>query len=117
MQLCILRFYYVAAGSSLAAYMYVNEGSYNPFVRPHKAFSLLPEKLELSDALCETVTKREVLEQTKDSMKTKMEAYVTNLQGQIVKSLQAVEPDAKFVVDRWERKEVKLEYYVFLVYK
>lgn len=87
--------------------MYINEDLYNPFVRPHKAFTLLPEKLELSDALCETVTKREVLEQNKESMKAKMEAYVTNLQGQIVKALQEQEPEAKFVVDKWERKEVK----------
>lgn len=39
-------------------------------------------------------------------MKCQMEAYITNLQGKIIKKLQELEPEGKFEVDRWNRPEV-----------
>ena len=41
----------------------------------------------------------------KHLMKYKMEAYVTNLQGKIIKKLQELEPETEFYVDRYIRKE------------
>ncbi len=38
-------------------------------------------------------------------MRYRMEAYITNLQGQIIKQLQELETGAKFKVDRWLREE------------
>jgi coproporphyrinogen III oxidase len=38
-------------------------------------------------------------------MRYKMEAYVTNLQGKVIKELQKHEPEVQFKVDKWARKE------------
>jgi hypothetical protein len=77
-----------------------------PHKRPHYAFSLFSSSnLELSDCLTETITDSNQLNANKDLMKCKMEAFVTNLQGQIIKKLQEFEPESKFIVDRWTRKE------------
>ena len=95
----------MAAASGVTTYLIVNKGYTSPENMPHHAASSLPA-LELGDCLTNTVTDEKVLEATKDQMKSRMEAYVTNLQGKIIKSLQALEPEKKFLVDRWMRKEV-----------
>ena len=61
--------------------------------------------LELSDALTDTITDEAILLQNPNSMRTKMEVYVTNLQGQIIRKFQEIEPQSKFIVDKWARKE------------
>ena len=62
--------------------------------------------LELSDALAGTITNEETLLANKDLMRSKMEVFVTNLQGKIIKQFQELEPGAEFTVDKWARKEV-----------
>ena len=98
----------MVAATGVTTYLIVNKGYTSPENMPHHAaFSFLSSsKLELSDCLTNTITDEKVLEATKDQMKSRMEAYVTNLQGKIIKSLQALEPEKKFLVDRWMRKEV-----------
>lgn len=61
--------------------------------------------LDLSDALAGTITDEQTLMTNKDLMRSKMEVYVTNLQGKIIKKFQELEPGAEFTVDKWERKE------------
>ena len=62
--------------------------------------------IDLSDAATQPITDIETLNSNSDKMRYKMEAFITNLQGKIVKELQSLENDAKFVVDRWLREEV-----------
>ncbi len=63
--------------------------------------------IDLSDALVEPITDVNTLKSNSDKMKHKMEVFITNLQGKIIKELQSLESDAKFFVDRWTRPEVK----------
>lgn len=69
------------------------------------AFSLFPAKIDLSDVLTEPVSGEKTIMENKDKMKYKMEAFITNLQGKIIKKLQELEKDAKFKVDKWSRAE------------
>jgi hypothetical protein len=90
-----------------------------PEKRPHYAFSLFGSSdLDFSDCLTDTVTNKDDLVANKDKMKCKMEAYITNLQGQIIKKLQELETEQKFVIDKWSRKEggggMWAKYFVFL---
>jgi hypothetical protein len=87
----------------------------NDFFRVQKAqaFSLFSSSssssssdIDLSDVMAQTVTDEEEIKKHKDLMRYRMEAFITNLQGKIVKELQTVEKDATFYVDRWTRKEV-----------
>lgn len=52
-------------------------------------------------------------------MRYKMEAFITNLQGKIIKKLQELETEQKFIVDKWERKEggggKLIRFYEFLI--
>ena len=107
----MLRRVYGAAGSlvGLATFYYASKEGWLAESKPHHAFSLFPSSsssLDLKDCLVETVTGADELNANKHLMRCKMEAFVTNLQGRIIKSLQEKETDAKFVVDRWLRKEV-----------
>ena len=78
----------------------------SPEKRPHYAFSLFGSSdLDFTDCLTGTVTDKNELVANKDKMKCKMEAYITNLQGQIIKKLQELETEQKFIVDKWSRKE------------
>ncbi len=61
--------------------------------------------IDLSDIVTEPITDMQTLKSS-DKMRHKMEAFITNLQGKIVKELQTIESDGKFVVDRWMRSEV-----------
>lgn len=74
------------------------------------AFSLWPfsnnNDIDLSDALEGTISDEKQIYDNKDKMRYRMEAYITNLQGKIIKELQEQEPESKFVVDKWARKEV-----------
>jgi coproporphyrinogen III oxidase len=76
--------------------------------------------LNFSDCLTDTVTNKDDLVANKDKMKCKMEAYITNLQGQIIKKLQELETEQKFVIDKWSRKEggggMWAKYFVFLFF-
>jgi peptidoglycan hydrolase CwlO-like protein len=86
--------------------------SSRPENMPHHA-AFFSSKLELSDCLTNTITDEKQLQETKDLMKSKMEAFITNLQGKLVKSLQELESeksDKKFLVDRWTREEVNHEF-------
>lgn len=84
----------------------MNKDAIFPEKQPLQAFSLFPDKIDLSDSLTAPVTDEEFLRANKDKMRCRMEAFITNLQGKIIKSLQEVEPEKKFAVDRWARKEV-----------
>ena len=95
----------MAVASGISTYFYLNSRAENT---PHHA-AFFPSKLDLSDCLAETITGEKKLQETKDLMKSKMEAFITNLQGKLVKSLQELESeksDKKFLVDRWTREEV-----------
>ena len=86
----------------------VNKDALSPDKQAHHAFSLFgSSQLDLSDALAPTITEKEQLEANKDLMKCQMEAFITNLQGKVIKRLQEFEPEAKFKVDRWLREEVR----------
>ncbi len=94
--------------TGLAAFCYANKEGWLVNNKPHHALSLIrsSSSLDLKDCLVNTVTSEDELNANKHLMRSKMEAFVTSLQGRIIKSLQEKEPDAKFVVDRWLRKEV-----------
>lgn len=62
--------------------------------------------IDLRNVLTDPITSVETLTQNSDEMKYQMEAFITNLQGKIIRELQGLENDAKFVVDRWTRDEV-----------
>lgn len=105
---------FVAVGTvaGISTAYFVNKDAILPDKQVHQAFSLFgssSSQLDLSDALAPTVTSREVLDANKDQMKCQMEAFITNLQGKIIKRLQEFEPEAKFRVDRWLREEVRLQ--------
>ena len=68
-------------------------------------FSKPTADLDLSDCLCETISGEKTIRENKDKMRYRMEAYITNLQGRIIKRFQELETDAKFKVDRWTRAE------------
>ena len=63
-------------------------------------------EIDLSDALAETLTDLTTIKSNSDRMKYRMEAFITNLQGKIIKQLQEVDGGSTFKVDRWLRKEV-----------
>lgn len=77
-------------------------------IQKAQAFSLFSSSsgIDLSDIVAKTITDEAVIKKNNDQMKYRMEAFITNLQGKIVKELQTVEKDATFIVDRWTRKEV-----------
>lgn len=96
-----------ATVTGLAGVYYVNKDAYFADKQVHHAFSLFSsDKIDLSDCLAATITDENELREKKDRMRCRMEAFITNLQGKVIKSLQEVETDKKFVVDRWTRKEV-----------
>ena len=62
--------------------------------------------IDLSDAVAESLTDSDLIESNSDKMKYRMEAFITNLQGKLVKQLEEIEGGSKFRVDRWLREEV-----------
>lgn len=85
----------------------MNKEGLSPDKKTHYAFSLFSSSdLELNDCLTDTITPKDELKARKDVMRYRMEAFITNLQGKIIKKLQTYEPEQQFIVDRWLRKEV-----------
>ncbi len=79
----------------------------------HYAFSLWPRKddenhIDLSETLAGTISSEKEILENKHLMRYKMEAFVTNLQGKIIKKLQEQETESTFVVDKWNRQEVRV---------
>jgi hypothetical protein len=121
-------FYATASATALYTFYFVNKNSSFPDHNSHHALSFFskPNQIDLSDALTNSITDEKVLRERSDVMRYQMEAYITNLQGQIIKQLQELEPNAKFKVDRWMREEggggitcilegtMKFKYSVFL---
>jgi hypothetical protein len=68
----------------------------------------LNTSLDLSNALAGTITDEQTLMMNKELMRSKMELFVINLQGKIIKKFQELEPGAEFTVDKWARKEVEI---------
>lgn len=66
--------------------------------------------LDLSEAMTTTITDEKILNENPDSMRAKMECYCTNLQGRIIRKFQELEPESKFIVDKWNRKQVRYEH-------
>ncbi len=88
----------------------------------HYAFSLWPfgnseQEIDLSDTLAGTVTDEKKILDNKNLMRYKMEAFITNLQGKIIKKLQEQEPESKFIVDKWTRKEVLIFFFFMKISK
>ncbi len=98
--------YTIGSATGVATIYLVNKDCAMPDKKPQLAFFFSSSKLDLSDCLAPTITDEKVLQENKDVMRYRMEAYITNLQGQVIKKLQELETDEKFVVDRWLRKEV-----------
>lgn len=100
--------YVTATLAGLAGAYYINKDSNFPDKNMHYAsFSLFGgDKMDTSECLAPTITDEKELRAKSDLMKCRMEAYITNLQGKIIKTLQEVETEKQFVVDRWTRKEV-----------
>jgi len=86
-----------------AVYYQYKDGSFYSQNSIHQAKS--NKCLELSDALTNTITDEAILLENQNLMRTKMEVFVTNLQGQLIQKLQEIEPESKFIVDRWNRKQ------------
>jgi hypothetical protein len=63
----------------------------------------------LADCITTPVTPVEEIMANKNLMKYQMEAFITNLQGKIIRKFQELEPDKKFIVDKWSRKEVCID--------
>ncbi len=63
-------------------------------------------EIDFSDAVAESLTDLDVINLNNDKMKYRMEAFITNLQGRLVKQLEEIEDGSKFRVDRWLREEV-----------
>ncbi|CAF0870183.1 unnamed protein product [Brachionus calyciflorus] len=96
------------AGTGLLTVYAVNKDNFSPDKKPHHAFSLFSSSssdIDLSDCLTNTITDENELRANSSQMKNRMEAFITNLQGKIIKKLQSFEPETKFKVDRWLRKE------------
>lgn len=100
-------FYTTATATGLTAFYYVNKDAVFPDRKAHYAsfFSSKSSQLELNDILAPTITDEKELRANKTDMKCRMEAFVTNLQGQIIKQLEEMETEARFKVDRWTREE------------
>lgn len=102
-------FYITASTVGFAAAYSINKDTF--FIgdkRPANAFSLWPfnkNEIDLSEVLEGTISDEKEIIDNKDKMRYKMEAYITNLQGQIIKQLKAEEPETEFKVDKWARKE------------
>jgi len=99
-----------ASAAGVATAYYVNKDTFfTADKQPAMAFSLWPfgnnNDIDLSDALEGTISDEKQIYDNKDKMRYRMEAYITNLQGKIIKELQEQEPESKFVVDKWARKE------------
>uniref|UniRef100_A0A0A9YSU1 coproporphyrinogen oxidase n=1 Tax=Lygus hesperus TaxID=30085 RepID=A0A0A9YSU1_LYGHE len=63
-------------------------------------------KINLSDYMAEPITDMKTLENNPDDMKTRMELMIMKIQKDFCRALEAEEdPDTKFFVDRWTRKE------------
>lgn len=61
---------------------------------------------DFSVFMADPITKRSDMIKNRDDMKTKMELLIMRIQGEVCRALEAEEdPDVKFKVDRWERKE------------
>jgi len=97
--------FYVTVGTGLLTMYALNKDNISPDKMPHHASSLLPSDIDLSDCLTNTITDENVLRTNNEVMRHRMEAFITNLQGKIIKKLQSFEPETKFLVDRWLRKE------------
>lgn len=95
-----------ASAGGLTAFYLVNNDNISPDKRPHHALSLFSSDMDFNDCLTNTITEENELKSKPDLMRHKMEAFVTNLQGRVIKRLQKFEPETEFVVDRWLRKEV-----------
>lgn len=93
--------------TGLTTFYYVNKDAVFPDRKPHYAsfFSSKSDDIDLKDILCDTITDEKVIRENKHKMRYRMEAFITNLQGKIIKQLQDLETDAKFQVDRWMREE------------
>lgn len=97
-----------AACGASAIYCINKETFFTGDKKPAFAFSLWPfgnSGIDLSNVLEGTVSDEKEIYDNKDKMRYKMEAFITNLQGKIIKDLQQHEPEAKFIVDKWSRKE------------
>jgi coproporphyrinogen III oxidase len=91
-----------SASGIVIGYLFVNKENNYAF-----DFSSLfsGSKLTFNDCLTNTITSEQLLNDKRDLAKSKMEAFITNLQGQFVKELEKFEPEKRFHVDRWLRKE------------
>uniref|UniRef100_A0A4P6DAT9 coproporphyrinogen oxidase n=3 Tax=Rhodnius TaxID=13248 RepID=A0A4P6DAT9_RHOPR len=77
--------------------------SYSMIVK--KAY-MRKSQLNLSQFMAEPITDVDALKKNADDMKTKMEILIMKIQHDFCRALEAEEePDTKFVVDRWKRKE------------
>lgn len=103
------KIFYATSSVSAAAVYYINKDTFlTGDKRPAHALSLWPfgkSDIDLSDVLEGTISDEKEIYDNKEKMRYKMEAYVTNLQGKIIKELQKYEPEHKFLVDKWARKE------------
>lgn len=101
-------FFTIASTAGITTAYFVNRGTAAPDKHAHHAFSLFGSsspKIDLSEALASPITSEETLRADDSRMRHQMEAFITNIQGKIIKKLQEFEPEKKFLVDRWERKE------------
>lgn len=103
-------FYTTAASFGLTTVYIVNKDTFfSADKKPAYAISLpwpfKSDQIDLSQVLDGTISDEKEIHDNKDKMRYKMEAYITNLQGKIIKKLQELEPESKFIVDKWSRKE------------
>ena len=90
-----------ATTATLSATYYVNKNG-----SVWNELKAATSEIDLTDALAGTVTDKEEILENQNLMRYKMEAFITNLQGKIIKKFQEYEPESIFIVDKWARKEV-----------
>ena len=98
----------MSSTAGLTAAYFVSRGA-NTSVHHAAWFGSSTPKIDLSDALTTPITSEATMRSDESRMRYQMEAFITNIQGKIIKKLQEFEPEKKFYVDRWERKEVILK--------
>ncbi|KAF7993944.1 hypothetical protein HCN44_011213 [Aphidius gifuensis] len=70
----------------------------------HQAFATKAQ-LNISNFMAEPITSTIDLQKNAGDMKTKMELLIMKIQSDFCRSLESIEKDEKFKVDRWLRKE------------
>ncbi|XP_071800611.1 oxygen-dependent coproporphyrinogen-III oxidase-like isoform X1 [Asterias amurensis] len=81
-------------------------GTYKQQQKPIHAKTIMSTPtLKPISFMAETITPAATLAENGNEMKSKMELFIMKTQAELCKTLEGIEGDKKFLVDRWERQE------------